>query len=196
MGGTGRARGLRPDASEREQLVDAPVIVGMLTVLAGEHSPVWSDQKVRGQPEATAFGAERGHRRSVREDFTQRVGDGSCDGRPHARREQCAQSTFDTEAFIETLVRVRDDRERQMTGIALQLCAARVKDRDFVDLGRDELIMALCEGVEMQVAHWAACEAPELQMDQTRARPDLHERSRDRVESPPREHVPDADPAS
>jgi hypothetical protein len=166
------------------------MIVHVFAILTCEHQPVLADQEICRQAEAPSFRVEGGHRPT----FPQTMQDGSSDWTPRSPVKQRAWRGFNTKLGIQTLLRVRDDQERQVSGMGQQVLSARVKHCNLRDPRGQQLRMSLGERMQMQIADRAAGEASELQMSQSPTRSDIHGAALDGLEPPPRDAAPDTDP--
>lgn len=146
-----------------EELVDGPLIVGVLAVFAGDELGVGSDQEVCGEAEAAAVGGEWWEGVAA-----QGLGgaseDRARDRGPGSGIEQGAGGGFGAELAVELLFGIGDQGEGDVGGVFGELVAGRVKDDHFVDVCAFDLVAAADECVQVEVADGATCEAAELKV--------------------------------
>lgn len=134
--------------------------------MAGNQRAVGRDQEIGRQAEAATFGRDRGHGLTAANDPHERSNHAAENEGPYARIEDGAGRLLDTEAAVQALLGVGDQRERQFIGISLEGSRRGMKDDDFLDSGVRDFGMPPSEAGKMQVANGAAGKAPELQVRQ------------------------------
>jgi len=145
-----------------QDLVDRPLIVGVAAVLGREHRAVGRDQEVGGQPEPSAGLLQR----RPAEPAQRRHHNAAHDRRPTPRIGQGAGARLDAELAVDHLVRVGNGRERQISGVLGQFVGRRVEEHHLSDGGALDLVVAIDERPQMQVADRAAGEPAKLQVHQ------------------------------
>ena len=154
------------NTSERKQRIDRPLIVSMRAIVAGDQSGVRRDQEIGRQAEAATFGRDRGHGLTAANDPHERSNHAAENEGPYARIEDGAGRLLDTEAPIQALLGVGDQRERQFIGISVEGGGRGMEDDHLCDSGVRDFGMPPSEAGEMQVANGATGKAPELEMRQ------------------------------
>lgn len=151
---------------ERKQRIDRPLIVSVRAIVAGDQCGVRRDQEIGRQAETAAFGRGRGRGLKAANDPHERSSRAAENEGPYTRIEDGARRLLDTEAPIQALLGVGDQRERQFIGIGLEGSRRGMKDDDFLDSGVRDFGMPPSEAGKMQVANGAAGKAPELKVRQ------------------------------
>src|SRR5579859_6941926 len=98
----------------RNEFVDRPLVIRVLSVFDRSDTPVRSDQEVRWQSETPSGGFNRPEHAALRAAAPERRTLTGHRRTQRTRGPQRSQSAFDTKAPIELAFGVSDQRERQL----------------------------------------------------------------------------------
>ncbi len=152
-------------ASQCEEFVDAPLVVGVLAVIRRDDSSVAGDQKICRNTKLTA--CREDWRDAVRgpDDSSDRAQENLRQPDQQTRIEQRPRGPLDTQLTVDLFSWIGDQGERQFGFIGPQLLRSGVEDNDLPDAGGRYVISTPDEGPQVQIADGTAGEASELQVD-------------------------------